>query len=87
MLLVVLFQSSRVFSSLHVSGERKYILCIKDKTDLLILSLQSNWDFVLKKQGFENKILACSSKWPHALPLTQHFALNKKLTLRLTSLT
>ena len=34
MLLAVLFQSSRVFSSLHVSGERKYILCIKDKTDL-----------------------------------------------------
>lgn len=48
MLLAVLFQSSRVFSSLHVSGERECILCIKDKTDLFTLSLESNWHFVLK---------------------------------------
>ena len=48
MLLAVLFQSSRVFSSLHVSGERKCVLYIKDKTDLFIFSLQSNWDFLLK---------------------------------------
>ena len=48
MLLAVLFQSSRVFSSLHVSGERKCILSTKDKTDLFVFSLQSNWDFVLK---------------------------------------
>ena len=47
MLLAVLFQSSRVFSSLHVSGERKCILCIKD-----LKIKQTVYIFSAKQLGF-----------------------------------